>query len=68
MSSGAAGGKSSKKDRTRKSAQNLRYKNENRHAKSHVRRITKHIKRYGGTSDKVALKALDSYKRQAGIR
>ena len=36
--------KSDKKDRHRKSAQNLRYINERRHAKSHVRRIRSHLK------------------------
>jgi hypothetical protein len=61
------GGKNHKVDRQRKSPQNLRYINERRHQKSHVRRINKHIARYGN-SDKVAVKALELYKVAAGVR
>lgn len=56
------GGKSSKRDRTRKSAQNLRYKNEKRHEKSHARRIRKHIARYSPNgTDEVAAEAIKRY-------
>jgi len=57
--------KNSKQDRTRKSAQNLRYRNENRHAKSHIKRITKHLARYS-ENDKIAAAALTNYKAKAG--
>ena len=60
------GKKSSKADRNRKSPHCLRYKAERRHEKSHIRRIVKHLARYG--DDKVAKKALESYKYQAGVR
>jgi hypothetical protein len=39
--------KQRKYDRCRKSGQNARYKSERRHEKSHVRRLSAHIKRYG---------------------
>lgn len=59
--------KNRKLDRVRKSPQNLRYKNEARHAKSHVRRITKHMDRYDKLGrDKTAIAALTTYKAQAG--
>lgn len=63
---GNQGKKSSKADRSRKSPQNLRYKNERRHEKSHVRRITHHLIKFG--ADKVAQKALAEYKIKAGVR
>ena len=51
--------------RAKKSGQNARYINEARHAKSHVRRITKHLDRYGD-NDKIAAAALTTYKAKAG--
>ncbi len=59
--------KSKKADRCRKSTQNLRYRNEHRHEKSHIRRINRHLGRYG-TGDKAASDALQRYKYAAGIR
>lgn len=38
--------KSKKHDRQRKSPSNLRYINEKRHGKSHIRRMLKHLLRY----------------------
>ena len=61
------GGKCIKVDRCRKSPQNLRYKNERRHEKSHIRRIRKHVARYG-EADKTANAALTRYKLTAGVR
>lgn len=58
--------KNRKQGRTKKSGQNARYINEGRHNKSHVRRIGKHIERYG-ESDKVAVNALQAYKIKAGV-
>ncbi len=58
--------KSHKHDRNRKSPHCLRYKAEHRHEKSHIRRITKHLVRYG--DDKIAKKALENYKYQAGVK
>jgi hypothetical protein len=71
----AAGGSQSKKmrkvDRNRKrggGGQNARYLAEHRHHKSHVRRITKHLKRYDkNKNDIVAQAALQEHKVQAGI-
>lgn len=60
--------KNRKQGRTRKSPANLRYIREERHSKSHVRRIASHIARYGtGGSDKVANLALRNYQIKAGI-
>lgn len=53
-----------KKDRNRKNAQNLRYKNERRHEKSHLRRLTRHLKIC--PTDVVAKKAFEKYKAAAG--
>jgi hypothetical protein len=52
-------------DRNKKSGANLRYINERRHQKSHIRRITKHLKRF--YDDKVAIEALKNYKISIGI-
>jgi len=53
--------------RAKKSGQNARYINEARHAKSHVRRITKHQERYDKLGrDKTAVAALTAYKAKAG--
>lgn len=51
--------KSRKFDRCRKSGQNLRYIRENRHGKSHVRRITAHLRRF--PADIAAAKELVLY-------
>lgn len=56
--------KNRKQDRTRKSAQNVRYRNERRHEKSHVRRISAHLKKHPG--DKTAVNELTRYKAAAG--
>lgn len=48
-----------KPGRNRK-GQNTRYINESRFAKSHIRRIKKHLKRYGD-KDKVAVAELQRY-------
>lgn len=53
--------KSDKKDRKRKSGQNLR---ENRHGKSHVRRIMAHLRRF--PADIVAAKELVRYSTETG--
>jgi hypothetical protein len=52
-------GKSSKQGRQKKTMQNLRYINERRHAKSHLRRTTKHCKSH--PNDKVAEKAREHF-------
>lgn len=57
--------KNRKIGRIRKTAQNLRYKNEHRHEKSHIKRITKHLRRF--PADKVAETALRTYKYEAGV-
>jgi len=57
--------KNRKIGRIKKSSQNLRYRNENRHEKSHVRRIAKHLKRF--PDDKVATRELQRYKIAARI-
>lgn len=44
----------------RSKGHNLRYIRENRQAKSHIRRIKRHLKRHGDT-DKVAVKELARY-------
>lgn len=59
--------KSRKIGRHRKGGQNLAYKAERRHEKSHVRRIMRHLKRYGMNrinwkpEDKPAAEALMRY-------
>ena len=58
--------KNSKQGRQKKSGQNARYINENRHAKSHIKRITKHLSRYG-ENDKKAVAVLASHKAAAGF-
>jgi hypothetical protein len=62
----ADAGKSSKKDRQRKSGQNLAYINEQRHDKSHVRRLTRHCARFVG--DKLAAAKLAFYRGRLGQR
>lgn len=57
--------KSRKLDRNRKSGQNLVYKNEHRHEKSHIRRIKKHILRYG--KDPIATERLLKYGEHLGL-
>lgn len=59
-------GKSSKQGRQRKSGQNLRYINENRHVKSHIRRIKKHLAKR--PQDSIAAAALVSYTAKLGSR
>lgn len=58
--------KNRKQGRTKKSGQNARYINEGRHNKSHIRRITKHLARYGD-KDRTATQALQNYKIKAGV-
>lgn len=56
----AEGGKKNRKvGRNKKNPQNLRYINERRHNKSHLRRITKHLKKH--PNDKVAEKAREHF-------
>jgi len=57
--------KSRKWDRNRKCGQNLRYKAENRHEKSHIRRIRKHVVRYG--IDSMAISRLLKLAESLGI-
>ena len=56
--------KNRKVGRHKKSAHNLRYKNERRHEKSHVRRIAKHLTRH--PDDKVAIAEHKRYQIAAG--
>lgn len=58
--------KGRKVGRNKRKGHALAYRNESRQEKSHVRRITKHLKRYG-EGDKVAVEALKLYKIKAGI-
>ena len=51
--------KSGKWDRNRKSGQNLIYRSERRHDRSHVRRIRRHLERHG--FDPVAVEAAIRY-------
>ena len=62
----AEGKKGRKVGRSKRNGQSMAYKNESRREKSHVRRIIKHLNRYG--DDLVALKALKHYKTLAGIK
>lgn len=59
-------GKSTKAGRNRKSGQNLKYFNESRHVKSHIRRIKKHLIRFAG--DKAAIAALAAQTAKLGSR
>lgn len=63
--------------RNRKSGQNLKYLNENRHCKSHVRRIKRHVQRYGfrigdpigrASRDVCARSALLAYAEKLGLK
>jgi hypothetical protein len=54
-----------KPDRNRKSGHNLKYKSENRHAKSHIRRIKAHLSRYG--KDKAAIGMLMHHAQSVGV-
>lgn len=57
-------GKSSKAGRKKKSGQNLAYINEQRHDKSHVRRLTRHLARFAG--DKTGAATLAWYRGRLG--
>jgi len=57
--------KSSKADTKRKSGQNLAYKGEHRHEKSHIRRIKAHMTRF--KHDKVAEAQLMKYAEGLGL-
>jgi len=65
----ATGGSASKKQRkvgrNLKSGQNLAYKNEHRHEKSHVKRIKAGMRRYGWAKD--AEEALIRYAAKLGL-
>ncbi len=58
--------KSSKVGRQRKRGQNLRYINENRHTKSHIRRLKVHTSRF--PADIEAAATLGYYKGKLGTR
>jgi hypothetical protein len=55
----AEGKKNRKVDRNRKGAQNLAYKGEKRHIKSHIARLTKALE--ANPHDKMAREALKRY-------
>jgi len=57
--------KSAKFDRQRKSGQNLAYKGEHRHEKSHIRRIKAHMTRF--KHDKAAETELMRYAEKLGL-
>jgi len=59
-------GKSSKAGRQKKSGQNLRYINEQKHDKSHVRRLVRHCARFPG--DKKGAASLAWYRGRLGHR
>jgi hypothetical protein len=59
-------GKSSKAGRKKKSGQNLAYINEQRHDKSHVRRLKVHLARFPG--DKTGTATLAFYSARLGKR
>lgn len=59
-------GKSSKAGRQKKGGQNLAYIGEQRHDKSHVRRITRHLARF--PQDKQGVASLAYYKTRLGKR
>jgi hypothetical protein len=59
-------GKSSKAGRQKKCGQNLAYVNEQRHDKSHVRRLLRHCARFG--ADKIAAASLVWYRGRLGHR
>ncbi len=50
----------------KKKGQMLAYRNESRREKSHIKRITRHLARYG-SNDLVATEALKSYRRKIGV-
>ena len=58
--------KSSKVGRQRKRGQNLRYINENRHTKGHIRRLKVHTSRF--PTDVRAADTLSYYKGKLGTR
>ena len=62
----ADGGKSSKAGRNKKGGQNLAYINEQRHDKSHVRRLIRHCERFA--TDKIAAASLVWYRARLGQR
>ena len=59
-------GKSSKAGRQKKCGQNLAYINEQRHDKSHVKRLVRHCERFG--TDKIAAASLVWYRARLGQR
>ncbi len=59
-------GKSSKAGRQKKAGQNLAYINEQRHDKSHVRRLVRHCAKFIG--DKIAAASLVYYRGLLGKR
>jgi hypothetical protein len=59
-------GKSSKAGRQKKCGQNLAYINEQRHDKSHVRRLVRHCERF--MTDKIAAASLVWYRARLGQR
>lgn len=58
--------KSSKADKKRKTGCNLAYKGEQRHEKSHVKRIKKHLNRYSA-NDRTACDSLMKYAEKLGL-
>jgi hypothetical protein len=59
-------GKSSKAGRSKKSGQNLKYIGEQRHDKSHVKRLLRHVSLFPG--DKAGAASLTFYRAKLGIR
>ena len=59
-------GKSAKAGRRKKSGQNLKYIGEQRHDKSHVKRLTAHVARF--PTDKAGIASLAYYRGRLGIR
>ena len=59
-------GKSTKNGRQRKTGQNLRYIAEQRHDKSHIRRLIRHLARF--SRDSMGHTALAFYKGRLGVR
>jgi hypothetical protein len=57
--------KQRKHGRANRNHQNIKYKAEHRHEKSHIRRIAKHLGLF--PNDHLASKALTQYKLKAGI-
>jgi hypothetical protein len=60
------GGKSSKAGRNKKGGQNLAYINEQRHDKSHIKRLVRHCERF--VDDKIAAASLGYYRGRLGKR